>query len=281
MIENVRKFKISNFYAGGKEPLFLLAGPCIAESRDLLFEVGTEMKSICQRLGISYVFKTSFDKANRSSVHSYRGPGMAMALGWLQELKDRLSVPVVVDVHEPAQCAAVAEVADILQIPAFLCRQTDLIQAAAVTGRVVNVKKGQFLSPAEVKNIVSKLEESGNENILITERGASFGYNNLVVDPRSFQIIRSFGVPVVFDATHSVQLPGAQGSITGGQREFIPVLARAAVAAGIDGLFMEVHPEPDKGLSDPATMLSLDKVEKLLMSLQKIDQVVKNGVDFD
>lgn len=277
MITKVREFPLANFTVGGKQGFFLLAGPCVAESRELVFEIAQEMKNICQKLHIPYVFKTSFDKANRSSIHSYRGPGMTKALGWLQELKDKLNLPIVVDVHEPAQCAVLAEVADILQIPAFLCRQTDLLQAAAASGRVVNVKKGQFLSPLEVKNIVSKLEESANSRIMITERGASFGYNNLVVDPRSFQIIRSFGVPVIFDATHSVQLPGAQGTITGGQREFIPVLARAAVAAGVDGLFMEVHPNPNQGLSDPATMWALDQVEPLLHSLQQIDVAVKNG----
>ncbi|MCJ8347781.1 3-deoxy-8-phosphooctulonate synthase [bacterium] len=260
---------------GGNAPFVLLAGPCVAESKELLFLIAKEMKEMCQELEIPYVFKASFDKANRSSINGYRGPGIETGLKWLQEVKDEFDIPIVTDVHNPDQCAQVAEVADILQIPAFLCRQTDLIKAAAETNKVINVKKGQFLSPWEVQNIIDKVKSCGNDKVMITERGCSFGYNNLVVDPRSFPVIRKMGVPVVFDGTHSVQLPGGLGSSTGGQREFIPNLTRAAVANGIDTLFMEVHPEPEKGLSDPTTMYHLDKMKALLTQLKKIDQLVK------
>lgn len=260
---------------GGKSPFVLLAGPCVAESKELLFLIAKEMKAICEDLNIPYVFKASFDKANRSSINGYRGPGIKTGLAWLQEVKETFDVPIVTDVHNPNQCEQVAEVADILQIPAFLCRQTDLIKAAADTNKIVNVKKGQFLSPWEAQNIIDKVKSCGNDRVMITERGCSFGYNNLVVDPRSFPVIRNMGVPVVFDGTHSVQLPGGLGSSTGGQREFIPNLTRAAVANGIDSLFMEVHPEPEKGLSDPTTMYHLHKMKDLLTQLKKIDELVK------
>jgi 2-dehydro-3-deoxyphosphooctonate aldolase (KDO 8-P synthase) len=277
MIPETRKIEIGKGSFGGKQRFALLAGPCIAESKELLHQICETMMEICERQNLVYVFKTSFDKANRSSINSYRGPGEEKALEWVLELKEKYSVPVVMDVHEPAQCERIAKVADILQIPAFLCRQTDLVTAAAATGKIVNVKKGQFLSPWDVGNIATKCEEMGNKNVAITERGFSFGYNNLIVDPRTFPVIRSLGYPVIFDATHSVQLPGGLGSSTGGQREFIPNLARAAVANGIDGLFMEVHPEPKKGLSDPTTMYPLHQVEELLKTLISLDDVVKNG----
>ncbi|PCJ21460.1 MAG: 3-deoxy-8-phosphooctulonate synthase [Candidatus Cloacimonadota bacterium] len=260
---------------GGKSPFVLLAGPCVAESKELLFLIAKEMKAICEDLDIPYVFKASFDKANRSSINGYRGPGIEKGLAWLQEVKDTFGLPIVTDIHNPNQCEQVAKVADILQIPAFLCRQTDLVKAAAETGKIINVKKGQFLSPWEVQNIIDKVKSCGNDKVMITERGCSFGYNNLVVDQRSFPVIRNMGVPVVFDGTHSVQLPGGLGSSTGGQREFIPNLTRAAVANGIDVLFMEVHPKPEEGLSDPTTMYQLDKIRDLLTQLKKIDQLIK------
>ena len=275
MIEKVDEYPIADFKIGGANPFVLLAGPCVAESRELLFQVADHMQKVCSELEIPYVFKTSFDKANRSSISGYRGPGMDQAIGWLKELKKETSLPVVTDVHSPLQCEAAAEVADILQIPAFLCRQTDLVAAAAKTGKVVNVKKGQFLSPWEVENIVKKVRSCENEKVCITERGFSFGYNNLIVDQRSFPVVRSFGVPVIFDGTHSVQLPGGLGTSTDGQREFIPNLTRAAVANGIDGLFMETHPEPAKGLSDPTTMYPLDQMKGLLSQLKQIDALIK------
>lgn len=276
MIKETGTIKLNDKISiGGKSPFVLLAGPCVAESKELLFLIAKEMKSICEDLNIPYVFKASFDKANRSSINGYRGPGIETGLAWLKEIKETFDLPIVTDIHNPNQCEQVAEVADILQIPAFLCRQTDLVKAAADTGKIVNVKKGQFLSPWEAQNIVDKVKSCGNEKVMITERGCSFGYNNLVVDPRSFPVIRNMGVPVVFDGTHSVQLPGGLGSSTGGQREFIPNLTRAAVANGIDSLFMEVHPEPEKGLSDPTTMYHLDKMRALLTQLKKIDELVK------
>jgi len=277
MIKVTTEFECATYKVGGKYPFILLAGPCVAESRDLVFQVAEHMLAVTNELKIPYVFKSSFDKANRSSISGYRGPGIEKALGWLQEVKEKFNIPIVTDVHLPEQCAMVAEVADILQIPAFLCRQTDLVQAAAQTGKVVNVKKGQFLSPWDTKNIVEKVRSCGNEKVMITERGCSFGYNNLVVDPRSFPVIReTVGAPVVFDATHSVQLPGGLGSSTGGQREYIPNLARAAVANGIDGLFMETHPTPEKGLSDPTTMYPLHDMKNLLTTLKLLDTIVKD-----
>ena len=267
--------KVGNYEIGSGE-LILLAGPCVIEDFDRTLNIGKGIKEITQRLGINYVFKASFDKANRSSYESYRGPGLEEGLKMLAEIKRQLNVPIVTDIHETIQAEAVGEVVDIIQIPAFLCRQTDLLEAAAKTGKVVNVKKGQFLSPKDMKNVIGKLEHSGINKITLTERGASFGYNNLVVDMRSFPIMRSFGYPVIFDGTHSVQLPGGAGTKSSGQREFVKYLVRAATAAGIDGLFLEVHDNPEEALSDGANMVYLDKLEDLLKEVLAIHNVVKN-----
>jgi 2-dehydro-3-deoxyphosphooctonate aldolase (KDO 8-P synthase) len=258
--------------------LFLIAGPCVIESEDHARTMAREISRITSRLDVPYIFKASYDKANRSSARSFRGLGMDEGLRILQRVKDEFGLPVITDVHESHQVAAAAEVADVLQIPAFLCRQTDLLQAAAASGRVVNVKKGQFLSPWEIGNIIAKIEAAGGHGIMITERGTSFGYNNLVVDMRSFPIMRQFGRPVVFDVTHSMQLPGALGDATGGQSEYIEYLARAGVACGIDGLFMEVHDNPSKALSDAATQFALDKLESLLETLLRIHELVRMDV---
>ncbi|BCO10461.1 2-dehydro-3-deoxyphosphooctonate aldolase [Desulfolithobacter dissulfuricans] len=255
---------------GPGQPLLLLAGPCVLESGELGWEIAREMKDICARLGISYVFKGSFDKANRTSLRSFRGPGLEKGLRQLGRIREEVGVPVVSDVHEQGQVEMAAEVLDIIQIPAFLCRQTDLLVAAAKSGKTVNLKKGQFVSPWDMEHAVGKLRDGGCDRILLTERGASFGYNNLVVDMRSLPVMRGFGCPVVFDATHSVQLPGGTGGSSGGQREFVPTLARAAMAAGIDGLFMEVHPDPDKALCDGPNSWPLDQVEPLLRQLLAI-----------
>ncbi len=255
---------------GPAAPLLLMAGPCVLESEGLAREVATELKAVCHRLGITAVFKASFDKANRTSIHSFRGPGLDAGLRILAKLRTELQLPIVSDIHEPAQAAPAAEVLDIIQIPAFLCRQTDLLRAAAATGKVVNVKKGQFLAPWDMLHAVTKLRESGCERILLTERGTSFGYNNLVVDMRSLEIMRSLGCPLIFDGTHSVQLPGGAGAASGGQREFIPLLTRAAMAAGIDGLFLEVHPDPEQALCDGPNSLPLAELEPLLQSLLRI-----------
>lgn len=264
---------------GPGAPLLLMAGPCVLESGDLAWEVAREMKAITARLGISYVFKASFDKANRTSLNSFRGPGAEVGLRILGRLRDEIGVPVVSDIHEPAQAEMAADYLDIIQIPAFLCRQTDLLVAAARTGKVVNVKKGQFVSPWDMEHAVNKLRGAGSEQILLTERGASFGYNNLVVDMRAFPVMRSFGYPVIYDATHSVQLPGGAGGSSGGQREFIPPLARAAMAAGIDGLFLEVHPDPGKALCDGPNTLPLSEVEPLLKQLLAVRQAVAGVID--
>jgi 2-dehydro-3-deoxyphosphooctonate aldolase (KDO 8-P synthase) len=264
---------------GPGAPLFLMAGPCVLESGELAWEVAREMKAITERLGISYVFKSSFDKANRTSLTSYRGPGAENGLRLLGRLREELGVPVVSDIHEPAHAELAAEYLDILQIPAFLCRQTDLLVAAAKTGKVVNVKKGQFVSPWDMEHAVNKLRSAGTERILLTERGACFGYNNLVVDMRSLQVMRSFGFPVIYDATHSVQLPGGAGGSSGGQREFIPALSRAAMAVGIDGLFIEVHPDPDKALCDGPNSLPLAEVEGVLKQLLAVRQAVAGVID--
>ena len=270
--------KLCGFDAGIEHPLFLIAGPCVVESRDLQMETAARLKEICSRLGIPFIFKSSFDKANRSSGKSFRGPGMEKGLQILADVRSTLGVPVLTDIHEKEEAKPVAEVVDVLQTPAFLCRQTDFIRAAASTGKPVNIKKGQFLSPQEMKNVVNKARDaSGQDNILVCERGFSFGYGNLVSDMRSLAIMRDTGSPVVFDATHSVQLPGGQGTSSGGQREFVPVLARAAVAAGIAGLFMETHPDPSKALSDGPNAWPLDLVEPLLQSLIAIDRSVKQG----
>lgn len=258
--------------------LFLIAGPCVIESEEHSLMMARELTRITTRLGIPYIFKASYDKANRSSVRSFRGVGMDQGLRILQRVKDEIGAPVLTDVHESDQVPAAAEVADVLQIPAFLCRQTDLLQAAAESGRVVNVKKGQFLAPWEVGNIIQKIESSGGREMMITERGSSFGYNNLVVDMRAFPIMRGFGYPVIFDVTHSVQLPGGLGDATDGQAEYIEHLARAGVAAGLDGLFMEVHDHPPMALSDAATQFSLDKLESLLEALIRIHEIVQHRV---
>ena len=271
----MNKVKVGSFSVGGNEPLVLLAGPCALESLDRCLYIGRTIKEICGRLGVPYVFKASFDKANRSSFHSFRGPGMEKGIEMLGKIKAELQVPIVTDIHETYQAEPVAKVADILQIPAFLCRQTDLLHAAAGTGRVVNVKKGQFLSPADMRNVVDKLHESGSEKILLTERGASFGYNNLVVDMRSFPIMRSFGYPVIFDGTHSVQIPGAAGTKSSGNREYVEYLVRAAVGVGVDGLFLEVHDNPEEALSDGPNMLYLDKLEDLLKDALAIHEIVR------
>ena len=262
---------------GDGAPLALLGGPCSIESPDMTLRTGAAIKEITDRLGVPYVFKASFDKANRSSVASYRGLGVDEGIAVLRKVKGELGVPVVTDIHESWQAEPVAEVADILQIPAFLCRQTDLLMAAARTGRVVNVKKGQFASPPEMSNVVTKLTEADAGGVLLTERGSSFGYNNLVVDFRGLAQMRALGVPVVMDATHSVQMPGALGSSSGGQREFVPVLARAAVAVGIDALFMEIHPDPDRALSDGPNMVPVEHLERLLSELLLLDRAQRSA----
>lgn len=267
--------KINSVEVGGKQPLALIAGPCVIEGYERSLKIGQAIKDITGRLGIPYVFKASFDKANRSSYSSFRGPGLEEGLAILEKIKTELSVPVVSDIHCVTQIKPAAEVLDILQIPAFLSRQTDLVYSAALTGKAVNVKKGQFMAPNDMKNVVAKIREAGNENIMLTERGASFGYNNLVVDMRGLAIMRSFGYPVVFDATHSVQLPGGAGTASAGQREFVEYLTRAAVAVGVDALFMEVHDNPEEALCDGPNMLYLDQLEALLKDVLAIDNVVR------
>ncbi|MES9995272.1 3-deoxy-8-phosphooctulonate synthase [Desulfovibrio aminophilus] len=259
-----------SLYAASLAGPFVIAGPCVLEAPEMVLSVARELAGISGRLGLPVVFKSSFDKANRTSLDSFRGPGLEEGLKLLARVKVETGLPVLTDIHLPEQAAPVAEVADVLQIPAFLCRQTDLLTAAARTGRIVNVKKGQFLAPWDMQNAVGKLRGSGCDAIWLTERGASFGYNNLVVDMRSIPLMGGFGVPVVFDATHSVQLPGGQGNSSGGQREFVPVLAKAAVAAGARGVFMEVHPDPDRALCDGPNSLSLNQLEPLLKRLQAI-----------
>ena len=262
---------------GAASPLALIAGPCVIESHELCREIAREVQRVTQQLGIGYIFKASFDKANRTSGASFRGQSMERGLEILQAIKSEFGVPVLTDVHESYQCAPVAEVCDVLQIPAFLCRQTDLLLAAAQTGRVVNVKKGQFLAPMDMKNVVDKMTATGNTNLLLTERGVSFGYNTLVVDMTSLPQLRSLGCPVVFDGTHSVQRPGGAGTSTAGMREYIPHLTRAAVAVGIDALFLEVHPEPEKALSDSATMLALADLPRLLEQALAIRRIVQES----
>lgn len=272
-----RPVTIGPFSVGDQSPHFLIAGPCVIENEKIVLETAAAISEITTDLGIPYVFKSSYDKANRTSIASYRGLGIAEGLRILQKVKDELGLPILTDVHEVHDVSRVAEVADVLQIPAFLCRQTDLLCAAAKTGRVVNVKKGQFLSPWDIANIVKKLEEAGTHKIVLTERGVSFGYQNLVVDMRSFPVMRALGYPVVFDATHSVQLPGGGGTCSSGQREFIAPLARAASAAGCDGFFMEVHPTPEQALSDGPNMVRLSELKPLLENLRVIWQVVGKG----
>ena len=260
---------------GGNRRFALLAGPCAIESEEMTIEVATELKNICTRLDIPFIFKSSFDKANRTSATSPRGVGIEKGLQILQRVKDELNIPIVTDVHESWQCPIVAEVADILQIPAFLCRQTDLLVAAAETGRAINVKKGQFLAPWDMRNVVDKLRSTGNERIMVCERGSSFGYNNLVVDMTSLVEMRQIGVPIVFDATHSVQKPGGQGGVTGGNREMVPHLMRAALAVGVDAIFAEVHPDPDNAFSDAANQIRLDNIENILRQAIEIDDIIK------
>src|SRR6478672_2939178 len=260
---------------GNALPLALIAGPCALESRDHAFEMAAALKEIAGKIGIGFVYKTSFDKANRPSVKSNRGIGLDGALPIFAEIRRRFGVPVLTDVHEAEQCARVAEVADVLQIPAFLCRQTDLLVAAAKTGRVVNVKKGQFLAPWDMANVVTKITGAGNANVLLTERGVSFGYNTLVSDMRALPILARTGAPVIFDATHSVQQPGGQGASSGGEREFVPVLARAAVAVGVAGVFIETHQDPDRAPSDGPNMIPIKELEPLLQSLMQFDALAK------
>ena len=255
--------------------LFLIAGPCVIENEKLCLHVAAALKKICAALGIFYVFKASFDKANRTSAKSFRGPGLDEGLRVLAKVREKIGVPVLTDIHNESHAAVAGEVVDVLQIPAFLCRQTDLIEAAALTGQIVNLKKGQFLSPAEMDHVVEKARSAGANKLLLTERGTTFGYNNLVADMRSIPILKRFGCPVVFDATHSVQLPGGSGDKSSGQREFAPVLARAALAAGANGLFIETHPNPDRALSDGPNMIPLAEMRALLKGLLKVYEAVK------
>lgn len=268
--------KLCNFEVGADQPFFLIAGPCVIESQQLILDTAGVLKELAGRLDIPFIFKSSFDKANRSSAKSFRGPGIEAGLKILEEVKRQLGVPVLTDVHEDTPLAEVASVVDVLQTPAFLCRQTNFIVSCASQGRPVNVKKGQFLSPWEMHNVIEKARSTGNEQIMACERGFSFGYNNLVSDMRSLSVMRGTGAPVVFDATHSVQLPGGKGTSSGGQREFVPVLARAAVAAGVSGLFMETHPDPEKALSDGPNAWPLQRMAALLETLKELDQVVKS-----
>ncbi len=267
--------KLCGFEIGLDRPLFLIAGPCVIESEQLALDTAGRLKDIAGRLGIPFIYKSSFDKANRSSHQSFRGLGPEKGLKILEAVKSQIGVPVLTDVHEYTPLEEVAAVADVLQTPAFLCRQTDFIQSVARQGRPVNIKKGQFLAPWDMRNVVAKARVVGNDHIMVCERGASFGYNNLVSDMRALVVMRATGCPVVFDATHSVQLPGGQGNASGGQREFVPVLARAAVAAGVAGLFMETHPDPDKALSDGPNAWPLDRMEQLLVALKALDATVK------
>lgn len=269
------KIDCGPYKVGDNEPLILLAGPCVIESRELCLSVAKTAKAICEELGINYVFKASFDKANRTSVTSFRGPGLEKGLEILSEIKETLGLPVVTDIHEAWQAEKAAKVADILQIPAFLCRQTDLLVAAAKTGKCVNIKKGQFLAPWDMKNSLGKAKSAGNENIMLTERGTSFGFNYLSVDFTGIPIMRNLGVPVIMDATHSVQRPGGLGNASGGAREYIPTLAKCAAAAGVDGFFMEIHPEPEKALCDAACMYKLGELKDLLKQVIKIKEAIK------
>lgn len=267
--------ELCGFEVGLDRPLFLLAGPCVIETEQLAIDSAGQLKEITERLGIPFIYKSSFDKANRTSIDSYRGPGLEEGLRILSEVKSQIGVPVVTDVHEDTPLNEVSAVVDVLQTPAFLCRQTSFIQNVAQQGLPVNIKKGQFLSPWDMKNVTDKAKATGNQQIMSCERGVSFGYNNLVTDMRSLAVMRDTECPVVFDGTHSVQLPGGQGGRSGGQREFVPVLARAAVAAGVSGLFMETHPDPDQALCDGPNAWPLDKMEMLLETLIEIDQTVK------
>jgi len=273
-MKNIKRIKLRDFEIGG-DKLTILAGPCAIESQEVLDETADYLKQVTKDLGINYVFKSSFDKANRSSITSYRGPGMEKGLEMLAAVKSKYDLPIVTDIHTPDQAEPVAKIADILQIPAFLCRQTDLLVAAAKTGKIVNIKKGQFLAPAQMGSLVKKVEDSGNTDIMLTDRGSSFGYNNLIVDFRGIPIMQELGYPVVFDATHSVQLPGANGTSSGGDRRFVPTLAKSAMAAGANVLFFEVHPNPDKALCDGANMLALKDVKDVFSICKEIFEVVR------
>jgi len=274
--------KLCNFTAGLDQPLFIIAGPCVIESEQLAMDTAAALKEMTGRLGIPFIYKSSFDKANRSSTSSYRGPGVEEGLRILQKVRDDIGVPVLTDVHEDTPLDEVASVVDVLQTPAFLCRQTNFIQNVARTGLPVNIKKGQFLAPWDMKNVTDKAREAGNDNIMVCERGVSFGYNTLISDMRGLVEMRNTGCPVVFDATHSVQQPGGQGATSGGQRQFVPVLARSAVAAGVSGLFMETHPEPEKALSDGPNAWPLGEMEGLLETLKALDDAVKaRGFEYD
>ena len=266
--------KLKNFEIGG-DKLTILAGPCAIESLDVMRKTAEGLKKACENLGINYVFKSSYDKANRSSINSYRGLGMEKGLELLAQIKKEFDLPIVTDIHTPDQAAIAAEVADILQIPAFLCRQTDLLVAAAKTGRIINIKKGQFLAPQQMKSLVKKVEDSGNNQIMLTDRGVTFGYNNLVSDFRAIPIMKEFGYPVVFDATHSVQMPGSNGDSTGGDRRFVPILANCAMSAGADVLFFEVHPDPDNALCDGPNMLYLKDAEKVFAKCKEIFEIIR------
>jgi len=270
---DIKKIKLKDFEIGGNK-LTILAGPCVIESMEVLEQTAKGLKEIAQKLDVNFVFKSSFDKANRSSINSFRGPGIEKGLKMLAKIKKEYNLPIVTDIHSPEQAAVAAEVADILQIPAFLCRQTDLLIAAAKTGKIVNIKKGQFLAPEQMKPLINKVKEAGNDNILLTDRGVTFGYNNLVSDFRAIPIMQETGYPVIFDATHSVQLPGSGNECTGGDRRFVPILAKAAMAAGANGLFFEVHPNPDKALCDGPNMIALKDAEGLFKICKDIFELV-------
>lgn len=270
----MHKVKIKNFQIGDSEPLVMICGPCVIESEEHTLKAAETLKEIFNKTGIHFIFKSSFDKANRSAYHSFRGPGIDEGLRILEKVKKELDLPVTSDIHSPEEALVAAEVLDILQIPAFLCRQTDLIIAAAKTHKPVNVKKGQFMAPWDMKNVVEKIKSEGNQDIVLTDRGTSFGYNNLVSDMRSIPIMQSFGVPVCFDATHSVQLPGGQGTTSGGQREFIPVLAKAAIASGANCVFMEAHPNPKEAKSDASSVIDFKELPSLLATLEKLYHVI-------
>lgn len=274
-MKDKRAVKIGSITIGGGNPLVLIAGPCVLEGEKQALEIARELKKITARIGLPYIFKSSYDKANRTSFDSYRGPGIEKGLPILKKIREKIGVPILSDVHCQEEVDKVRDVLDVIQVPAFLSRQTDFISKIAATGKPINIKKGQFLAPWDVKNIIEKITRLKNHNILITERGTSFGYNNLVVDMRGLVIMAEFGYPVIFDATHSVQLPGGKGSVSGGDRDFVPCLSRAAAAVGIDGLFLEVHPEPDRALCDGPNSIGLDKLEVFLKKIREIDQLIK------
>ncbi|NWF52792.1 MAG: 3-deoxy-8-phosphooctulonate synthase [Nitrospirae bacterium] len=274
-----REIGIAETKIGGKNPLCIIAGPCVIESEDITFYIAQKMKEICGEVGLPLLFKSSYDKANRTSLSSFRGPGLESGLQILSDVRSRFGIPVISDIHSVEEVKPASEVLDVLQIPAFLCRQTDLILFASNTGKPVNIKKGQFLAPWDVKNIIDKFISTGNKNLLITERGTSFGYNNLIVDFRGLSIIRSFGYPVIFDVTHSLQLPGGLGTSSGGQKEFAEPLSRAAVAVGVDGIFMEVHPEPENALCDGPNMIPIREVASILNMLKKIYKIVSSKLE--